>query len=315
MTKLKFGRIAVLAGGRSREREISLRSGRAVHKALTDEGLEAIFVDVGSDIYDIIKSNKFDAAFIALHGKFGEDGTAQKILEKAGIPYTGSGPLASKLALDKIASKEVFINNSIATPRYIVFSEGMADIDSLGVLEMPVVVKPQFEGSSIGMSIINDKSELEGAVKKAYSYGDKVLLEEYIEGRELTVGILDDKPLPVIEIVTKEGVYDYTAKYKDPETKYIVPAKIDRELYNKAQDIGKRSHDALGCRSFSRVDMIMDGAGNIWTLEVNTIPGMTERSLLPKAALADGINFNKLCVRLLENAIKTKAAYETSKKF
>ena len=299
------GRIGVLAGGPSSEREISLRSGRAVHNALIEEGLNAFFVDVHDNIYDIIKSEKMDVAFLALHGKFGEDGTVQKILDSAGIPYTGSRAAASKLALDKIASKEAFAKNGIPTPKYKVVEKdtGRAGL-KISSIKLPVVVKPQFEGSSIGLSVVKDQEALEGALKAAFGYSAKVLLEEYISGRELTVGILNDRPLPVIEIVPKERVYDYKAKYSDPDTQYLVPAPIREGATKLAQSLGMRAHTALGCRSFSRTDMMMDAAGNIFVLEVNTIPGMTERSLLPKAAGAIGVSFSQLCVKLIEDALR-----------
>ncbi len=301
MIKLKSKRIGVLAGGPSNERDISLRSGQAVFKALTEEGYDAIFLDVYDDICDIIKKNKIDIAFIALHGKFGEDGTVQNILERSGVPYTGSGVEASRLALDKIASKKVFVKKGIPVPKCIVHEKGMplADRD---IPAWPIVVKPQFEGSSIGLSVVRDKAGLDEALKRALAYGDKVLIEEYISGRELTVGILEDRPLPVIEIVTRNSLYDYEAKYKDPETNYLVPAPLESSIYKEAQALGVRAHRALGCRSFSRVDMMMDASGKLFVLEVNTIPGMTERSLLPKAAAKEGLSFNRLCVKLIEGA-------------
>jgi len=300
----KFGRIGVLAGGPSSEREISLRSGRAVHNALLAEGLESIFLDVKHNIDEIIKNSCIDVAFIALHGRIGEDGTVQRMLEDAGIPYTGSGVRASALALDKAASKDVFIKNCIPVPRHLVLTKGTSDLYDSDALGIPIVVKPHLEGSSIGLSIVFDKKLLHGAIGKAFEYGDKVILEEYIDGRELTVGILDDRPLPVIEIVPKNRVYDYDAKYKDSATKYLVPAPISEDLSRAARELGVMAHKALGCRSFSRVDMMMKASGELFVLEINTIPGMTERSLLPKAALVTGLRFNALCVNILENALK-----------
>jgi D-alanine-D-alanine ligase len=304
MNKKKFGRIGVLAGGRSSEREISLKSGSAVHQALVSEGCDAIFIDVRDDIYDILKRNRMDVAFIALHGKFGEDGTVQRILEEEGIPYTGSGPDASKLALDKIASKEVFKKSGIPVASHVVLDR--EDRRRAGAIDLPlpVVVKPQFEGSSIGLSVVSEEGRFDQALDKAFECGDRVIVESFVKGRELTVGILDDQPLPVVEIVPKSGVYDYTAKYKDPETKYLVPAPIDARTAGTAQDLGRRAHISLGCRSFSRVDMMADLNGRVFVLEVNTIPGMTERSLLPKAAAAAGLDFGALCVKLVENAFQ-----------
>ena len=303
MTESRFGRIGVLAGGPSNEREISLRSGNAVHKALLSEGFDAVLLDVKNDIRDTLKDNSIDIAFIALHGKFGEDGTVQKMLEDAHIPYTGSGVEASALALDKIASKEVFIENNIPVPTYVVFEKGKHSINDAEILGYPLVVKPQFEGSSIGLSIVRERSQLNSALEKAFQYGDMVILEEYIHGRELTVGILGDKTLPVIEIVTRNNVYDYEAKYKSADTQYLVPAPISKDSYENASLLGRKAHNVLGCASFSRVDIIMDKAGSMFVLEVNTIPGMTERSLLPKAAEAIGLRFSELCVKILENTL------------
>ena len=301
MRGARFGRIGVLAGGPSNERDISLRSGKAVHGALIGEGLDALFLDIKNDIRDVIRESSIDIAFIALHGRFGEDGTVQKMLEDAHIPYTGSGVDASRLALDKIASKEVFRRKNITVPEYVVFEKAGFDISTADRLGYPIVVKPQLEGSSIGLSIVKEKSALKEAVDKAFAYGEKIMLEEFIYGRELTVGMLGYKALPVIEIVTSNNVYDYEAKYHDPGTQYLVPAPIDKKAHEEAARIAAAAHNALGCNSFSRVDMIMDRSNKLFVLEVNTIPGMTERSLLPKAAQAIGLRFSELCVKILEN--------------
>jgi len=307
--EMKIGKVAVLCGGPSNEREISLRSGDSVYKALLAAGLNAVLLDVKNDIHDIIGSVGMDVAFISLHGKFGEDGTIQKMLEDAGIPYTGSGVEASRLALDKIASKKVFSENSIPSPAYVVLKKdvfknisgsGFKAVEKLG---WPLVVKPQFEGSSIGLSIARDGSSLRNGLEDAFRYGDEVVIEEYIDGRELTVGILGGRALPVIEIVPGSGVYDYEAKYNAPDTRYLVPAPIDARASRVACELAERAHTALGCRSFSRVDMMMNKLGRIFVLEVNTIPGMTDRSLLPKAAGAAGISFSELCVKLVKDAV------------
>jgi len=300
--KRKFGRIGVLAGGPSNEREISLRSGRAVHDALLGEGLDSIFLDVKNNIDEIIKKSCIDVAFITLHGRFGEDGTVQRMLEDADIPYTGSGVEASLSALDKVTSKDIFIKNRIPVPKHIVLTRENSRIYDCDKLGMPVVVKPHLEGSSIGLSIVKDKRHLQDAVDKAFEYGDKVILEEYIDGRELTVGILNDEALPVIEIVPRNKVYDYDAKYKDSATRYLVPAPMPEDISAEARKLGVLAHKTLGCRSFSRVDMMMTRPGDIFVLEVNTVPGMTERSLLPKAAQATGLRFGSLCVKILEDA-------------
>ena len=298
-----FGKIGVLAGGPSSEREISLRSGNAVYKALRQEGIDAVLLDVAGDVKDAIKNNRVDVAFIALHGRFGEDGTVQRILDEMHVPYTGSGAEASQRALDKITAKEAFIASGIPVPKHVVFEKGSFKIEEADALGLPVVVKPHLEGSSIGLSVVREKEALCAAIMKAFEYGTKVLVEEYINGRELTVGVLADKALPVIEIVTRQKVYDYQAKYSDPETKYLVPAPIEKDVFAKAQELGVRSHQALGCRCFSRIDMMLDASGGLFVLEANTIPGMTERSLLPKAAQAAGLSFGRLCVKLVEDAL------------
>lgn len=299
-----YGRVGVLAGGPSSEREISLRSGRAVYNALAQAGVDVVMLDAGPDMAGMIRSSGVDVAFIALHGRFGEDGTVQRMLDSLRIPYTGSGAASSSVAIDKVASKEAFIRSGLAVPKYVVFEKGRyapEDADSLG---LPIVVKPHLEGSSIGLSVVRRGEDLAAAVEIAFTHGPKVLVEEYIDGRELTVGILDDEPLPVIEIVAREKVYDYKAKYSDPDTRYLVPAPLDEETSRRAQDLGLRSHRALGCRCFSRVDMMLDRSGGLYVLEANTIPGMTERSLLPKAAAAAGLEFGQLCLKLVEDALE-----------
>lgn len=302
--KSRSYKIGVLAGGPSSEREISLRSGRAVSDALTGEGLNAIFLDVRDDLCAIIERTRIDFAFIALHGRFGEDGSVQKILEAAHIPYTGSGVEASRRALDKIASKEIFVAEGIPTADFIVLEKGTAWLARAQAFPFPAVVKPQYEGSSIGLSVVPSAAAVEAAVIEAFRHDAKALLERYIDGRELTVGIVEDRPLAPIEIVPKNKIYDYRAKYSDPETKYLAPAPISSRERSRAQELARRAHTALGCRSFSRVDMMMDRVGEIFVLEVNTIPGMTERSLLPKAAAVEGLSFGKLCVKLIEDALR-----------
>lgn len=305
MEPRKLGKIGVLAGGPSNEREISLKSGEAVFKALRERGADAIFLDIRKELSDDeIKELDIDIAFIALHGRFGEDGTIQKILEDAGLPYTGSGPLASRLALDKIASKEIFIEGGLDVPRFTVLDK-KAKIPHFS--DFPLVVKPQFEGSSIGISIARNNEELKEATALAFNYGDMIIVEEYINGRELAVGILDNEPLPVIEIVVRERFYNFKAKYNRGDTQYIVPAKIDTRIYRDAQEKGRLAHRLLGCECFSRVDMLFDERlDKLFVLEVNSIPGLTDHSLLPKAAAAAGIDFGQLCLKVVETALKKK---------
>jgi len=305
MTNLKIG---VILGGPSSEREISLRSGKAIAGALRNKGYSVVEIGETGSIEEGVLSSGIDAAFLALHGRYGEDGTVQQFLEEKGIPYTGSGPEASRLALDKEFSKELFISSNIPTPDYIVFNDGDT---TDGLIEkinekffFPVVVKPALEGSSIGLSIVKEEKYFIGALKEACNYDKKIVIEQYIHGKEATVGILDNMPLEVVHIMPKKGYYNYEAKYTQGMTEYEVPAKFSEAIYKEIQRIGLLSHNALGCRDMSRVDFRVDPEGKLWVLEVNTIPGFTSTSLLPKAAQAAGISFDELCEKILKMAIK-----------
>ncbi len=301
----KIGKIAVLAGGPSSERDISIKSGLAVYNALQREGCDVQWLEIGrGNPKKTVESIPFDVAFITLHGKIGEDGTIQRILERMSKPYTGSGVIASRLALDKIASRRIFKRRGIPVPKYSVLSRPPTGLPNEFLF--PVVIKPRREGSSIGLSLARNKKEFVKACGKAFKYSRKIIVEEFIKGREITVGILERRALPVIEIIPKRTFYDFYAKYEDDETKYKVPATLSPRLYKRAQAIGLAAYNALDCRDFSRVDMRLGEDNKIYVLEVNTIPGLTERSLLPKAAGADGIDFNRLCLRLLQSAIRNK---------
>jgi len=297
----KFGRIGVLMGGPSSEREISLRSGKAVYDLLTGAGYDAVAIDAVGDVAGKVVASGVKIAFIALHGKFGEDGTVQTILEELGIAYPGSGPLASRLALDKISSRRIFESAGIRVPAYKVLSaDGCAPVN----MKFPVVVKPASSGSSIGLSVVNSSQRIADALSLAFQYDDWVVIEEYVDGREVTVGILNNEPLPVVEIIPKEKLFDYRAKYTAGLTEYVVPAQLERSVYSACQSAGLLAHESLGCRSFSRVDMLIDRRdGAPVVLEVNTIPGLTATSLLPKAAKAIGIDFLELCERIIISAI------------
>lgn len=303
---MKFGKIGVILGGPSAEREISIRSGKAIANALRDRG--HIVVEIGEDgpIEDGILVSGIDLAFIALHGRYGEDGTIQKFLEDTGIPYTGSGPLASKRALDKGIAKSIFLEKNIPTPEYLIFDsdDRRAAKKIKDGLSFPVVIKPVDEGSSIGLSIVKEEAQLKDAIITASKYNKRILVERYIPGEELTVGILGSAPLAVVNIVPKKGHYSYTAKYTPGMTDYIVPARLPPRIYRRVQLIGWYAHNALGCRDFSRVDMRLDPSGKPWVLEVNTIPGFTQTSLLPKCANAVGIGFGELCEKILEMALE-----------
>jgi len=291
-------------GGLSREREISLKTGKAILKALTEKGYPAVSVDVGDDIADKLIKEKIECAFLALHGRFGEDGTIQGMLELMRVPYTGSGVLASALAMDKIMSKKLFLFEKIPTPSFEAFRRDEIKKDPLKrtSVPLPVVVKPAREGSTIGVSIVRKDEELVPALKKAGEYDEAILVEEFMKGKEITVGILENIPLPVVEIVPKSGFYDYYAKYTKGETQYILPARIPREKYLSAQEVSLRAFQQLGCSGVARVDLMTDENEDPFVIDVNTMPGMTETSLLPKAAHYAGIPFEDLVERILLGA-------------
>jgi D-alanine-D-alanine ligase len=307
--------IAVLMGGISPERKISLQSGKAVANALEKTDSHVIKIVVNDDLVSELDNYKIDVAFVALHGHFGEDGGIQEVLESKDIPYTGSGVSASRLTMDKVKSKEIFIKNNIPTPDYFAVSttQSMSEIvKSVKKLKLPVVTKPVSNGSSIGISIIREYDELPDGIKHTGSQSTEALIEKYIGGRELTVSILDDKALPVIEIKTSTDFYDYDAKYNSKNTQYIIlesaeessECTLSHAVYDRVQELAIRAHNSLGCCTFSRVDMILGNDGEIYILEVNTIPGFTERSLLPKAAAAANISFTELCSIIVGAAFK-----------
>jgi D-alanine-D-alanine ligase len=298
MKKLK---IAVLMGGPSAEREVSLRTGTAVVKALTATGVNVVPIDVKDSEFTM--PTDVDAAFVALHGTFGEDGTLQQTLEDRGVAYTGSGPEASARAFDKITAKTEFLVAGIPTPRYEVLDRGYADLSRVALLGFPLVVKPARQGSSVGISIVRRKGRLEQACQSARQYDHDLLVEEFIAGRELTVGILNGRALPVVEIRPKHGFFTYVAKYTKGQTEYLVPAPLDPRVESQAKALALQAHDCLGCRDYSRVDLILAETGKLFVLEVNTIPGFTETSLVPKAAQAAGIEFPELCGRLMKMAL------------
>lgn len=298
------GRIGVLMGGSSAEREVSFRSGKAVLNALLERGHKAAAVELGTPTIEQLRVLDIDAAFIALHGTFGEDGRIQAMLEEVDIPYTGSNVNASRLGMDKVASKKLFRENGLYVPDYEVLTDKTLPRLRFG---RPFVVKPSAQGSSVGVSIVEEIEDLKEAVIKAFDFGDAVLIEEFIPGKEVTVGILDERPLPVIQVVPKRKFYDRVAKYTTGMTEYLVPAPISEKEAAKIQAAAVLAHKSLDCRSFSRVDMILGADGRVAVLEVNTIPGMTQLSLLPKAAAAAGIDFPQLCEKMLESAYEKMA--------
>jgi len=293
-----------MMGGLSREREISLKTGKAILKALAEKGYTVCPIDVGQDIVETLIKKKIECAFIALHGRFGEDGTIQGMLELMRIPYTGSGVLASALALHKIMAKKIFLCEKIPTPPFEVFQRQEIGKDPPRKISLllPLVVKPAREGSTIGVSIARTEEELVLAFKEAGKYDEEILVEEFLKGKEITVGILEDIPLPVIEIVPKSGFYDYHSKYTKGETQYIIPARVPREKYLNAQEMSLKAFRVLGCSGCARVDLMTDENGDPFVIDVNTMPGMTETSLLPQAASYAGIAFEDLVERILLGA-------------
>ncbi len=301
-----FNQICVLLGGNSHEREISIRSGSAVAEALVRSGFEVSQLDAKNGWREKLKNKKPDAVFVALHGTGGEDGEAQKVLEGLGIPYVGSSPDASLDAFDKLRSKRIFEKESIPTPAWALIT-GKNWKKKIEELKIPIFIKPIADGSSIGVELIESEIELEPTIEKSLKQYESIIVETAIQGREFTVGILGDQALPVLEVRPKRRFYDYTAKYTKGQTDYLVPAPIDENFAVKLQALALKTHLALGLRDFSRVDMIVDLAGNPYILEANSIPGFTETSLLPKAAQAVGISFDKLCVKLVELAYQRVA--------
>ncbi len=301
------GHIGVLMGGCSCEREISIKSGKAVFAALKAYGCRVSALDLQSERPQIIKNNlrkeKIDLAFIALHGRFGEDGQIQQILKEMNIPFTGSGPSASARTMNKILSQDIFQKKNIPICHFMtVHRKNKIEFEEMRDYfgSLPVVVKPASQGSSIGVNFVRKKSDYKRALKTAFRYGDAIIVEKYVAGRELTVGILAEKALPVIEIVSKREFFDYRAKYEKGKTEYIVPADLSKPVSQKCKRIALNAHQALGCFGFSRVDLMLDDDQNVYVLEVNAIPGFTETSLLPKAAKATGISFTDLCLKIIE---------------
>lgn len=298
-------KVAVLMGGVSSEREISIKSGKAVATALRQIQVDVTEIDIKTENMDELGALDCDVAFLALHGRFGEDGKIQKILEDKNIPYTGSGPLASRFAMDKLSAKLMFMFHKIPTPDFIFINNNVSEAKTIKAIEafgMPIVIKPREEGSSFGVTIAGDIEQAMNGIREAKKYHPDTLIERYIKGTELTVAILHNSPLPVITPTTQRQFFDYYAKYIDPSTLYVVDPPIPQEIKKAAMNTALFAHNALKCYSFSRVDIIV--SDRPYVLEVNTIPGLTERSLLPMAAKHAGIDFPDLCLQIVKTAIK-----------
>jgi D-alanine-D-alanine ligase len=292
-------RIGVLMGGRSAEREVSLRSGEAVLGALRRRGIDAVGIDVDESVVERLGRERVTLAFIALHGRYGEDGTIQGLLEILGIPYTGSGVLASALGMDKLISRTLFAAAGLPVPRYVLVTE--PTVVPLP-FAFPVVVKPNSEGSSVGVSLVASAGELSAALGEAFRYDRRVLIETYIAGKEVQIGILADRALGAIEIRSKTAFYDYTAKYTPGMSEHIFPATLPPDVMQRTLDVGLAAFRALRGAGYGRVDCLVDDAGTPYVLEVNTLPGLTETSLLPDIARGVGLSFDDLVVAIVREA-------------
>lgn len=312
-------RIAVLMGGRSLERDVSLKSGHRIYDALRDKGYEVSKLDVDENLVLNLKQNPVDLVYIALHGKYGEDGTVQQLLEIMGIPYTGPGVYASQVGFDKALAKEIFIRKNVPTPDFFTLSAGsFREMGAAGALDdvidklgLPIVVKPSCQGSALGIKIAHNKEELPGALIGALSYDDKVVLEQYIKGTEVSVSVLGNgelEALPVIEVSTAREFFDFESMYTMGQAEYFIPARLPGDLIQKVQEIAMRTHSVLNCRDVSRIDIMVSEDGSPYVLELNTSPGMTETSLLPMAAAARGIEFGDLVEMLVGFALRRRRA-------
>jgi len=301
-----FGRVGVLYGGTSAEREVSLLSGAGVCEALRAEGVDAHLFDTGRQDLPALAAAGFDRVFIALHGCYGEDGTMQGALELIGLPYTGSGPTASGVAMDKIMTKRLWLHHGLPTPAFRTLAAPPDPADLAAALGLPIIMKPPHEGSTVGVTRVDEADMILPAYEQARRFDDVVLAERYIQGRELTVPILGSgagaRALPVIEIIAPGGNYDYEHKYFSDETRYVCPAELDEALAQRIQRISEEAYRVLGCEGWGRADLMLDAAGEPWLLEMNTSPGMTSHSLVPMGAKAAGMSYGRLCVEILASA-------------
>ena len=297
-----FGRVAVLYGGRSAERAVSLKSGKAVLDALQGAAVDAYGIDAGHDLANQLIADRPDRVFIALHGRGGEDGSLQGLLESLQLPYTGSGVMASALGMDKLRTKLIWQSLGLSTPAYAVLRDQAECAEIVANLGTPLIVKPIHEGSSIGMAKVQDVQGLEQAWQAAQQYDDVALVEKWITGAEFTVAILDGRALPAIRLRTPHTFYDYEAKYLTNDTQYICPCGLSPKREAELGELCLQAFNAVGCRGWGRVDVMQDEAGQFYLLEVNTVPGMTDHSLVPMAAAAAGMTFGELVLAILASA-------------
>jgi D-alanine-D-alanine ligase len=299
---MKFGKVAVLLGGKSAEREVSLKSGGMVLNALRSRGVDAHGFDPRERDVTALVQERFERAFIALHGRFGEDGTVQGVLEWLGIRYTGSGVLASALAMDKLRTKRIWQAEGLPTAPYAVLTRE-SDLKAVARrLGTPLFVKPASEGSSVGMTKVKRAADLEEAFALAVNYDPVVIAEKFVDGPELTVGILGEQVLPIIRIETPREFYDYEAKYIADDTRYLIPSGLPKAKEAQLQALCLKAFQALGCTGWGRVDLMLSRQGRPYLLEINTSPGMTDHSLVPMAARAIGLAYEELCIKVLEGA-------------
>jgi D-alanine-D-alanine ligase len=303
-----FGKVGVLFGGRSAERDVSIMSGTGVLKALQGVGIDAHGFDPGQRSLAELASEKFDRVFIALHGRYGEDGSIQGALEQLGIPYTGSGVMASAVAMDKITTKKIWLMHGLPTPKYATIDPGSTDLAKVALeLGLPLIVKPPLEGSTIGITKVTKAGELQAAVELATGFDKVVLAEEFVTGRELTVTVLGQgasaRALPIVEIVAPQGNYDYQNKYFTDDTQYFCPAVLDDAATAEIARIAVEAYNAIGCEGWARLDVLLrESDQRPFLLEANTSPGMTGHSLVPMSARAVGISYEDLCVEILRSA-------------
>lgn len=298
-----FGRVAVLFGGSSAERAVSLKSGAAVLAALQAAGVDAYGIDAGAQLAEQLLSERPDRVFIALHGRGGEDGSLQGLLESLRIPYTGSGVMASAIGMDKLRTKQIWQSLGLPTPAYAMLRDGGQCAEIVERLGTPLIIKPLHEGSSIGMAKADSLQQLQDAWQGAQSYDSEALVEQWIQGAEFTVAVLDGQALPPIRLRTPHTFYDYEAKYQANDTQYLCPCGLPTEQEEQLRALSLRAFEAVGCKGWGRVDVMQDEQGNFYLLEVNTVPGMTDHSLVPMAAKATGLSFGDLVLAILAGTL------------